>query len=253
MAIVKPTKRPAAIVLDEILYRVLYKVLDCCIDQFPPILGVYLVFEISQLFFISKAYNLLTMETPKWYSPVDEAVFESRTIIISGVVNSELAEKVSRQLIALDRIDPKKPIYLYINSPGGEITSGFGIYDLAKFIEPKIITVVTGLAASMGSLIALCADKKYRLAFPNSKFLIHQPLISGSMMGSASDLAIHARDIVKTKEKINQIYSRETGRPIEEIREAADRDNWMTADEALEFGLVTRIVKNRAELEAAAK
>jgi len=154
-------------------------------------------------------------------------------------------------MIALERKDAKKPVYLFINSPGGEITSGFSIYDTAQFIEPEVYTVVIGLAASMGSLIALCAKKNRRLAFPNSKFLIHQPLISGTMYGSATDLDIHAKDIINTREKINQLYAKETGRNMEEVREATDRDRWMTAEEALKFGLISKIVKDRSELGSA--
>ncbi|MEQ8984605.1 MAG: ATP-dependent Clp protease proteolytic subunit, partial [Deltaproteobacteria bacterium] len=149
---------------------------------------------------------------------------------------------------ALERDDSERPVYLFINSPGGEVSSGFAIFDTAKFIQPEVITVVTGLAASMGSLIALCAEKKNRLAFPNSKFLIHQPLISGMLTGSASEIEIHARDIVRTKEKINQLYAQETGRPLDEVAKATDRDNWMDPNEALDFGLISRIVSSRAEI-----
>lgn len=159
-----------------------------------------------------------------------------------------MAHKINRTLLALERKDAKKPVFLFINSPGGEITSGFSIFDTARFIEPEIVTVVTGLAASMGSLIALCAPKKRRFAFPNGKLLIHQPLISGTLQGTASDLDIHARDILATKEKINQLYAKETGRTIEEIREATDRDNWMTAEQALDFGLISKIIGSRGDL-----
>ena len=161
---------------------------------------------------------------------------------------STLAHEVNKMILALEAADASKPIYLFINSPGGEITSGFSIFDTARFVKPKVYTVVTGLAASMGSLIALCVDREDRLAFPNSKFLIHQPLVSGMIQGSATEIEIHAKDIVKTREKINGIYSKETGRPIEEIQKATDRDNWMTAEEALEFGLINRIIETRSEL-----
>lgn len=187
------------------------------------------------------------MEFP-FFTPLDQKLFESRIVQISGPVGSKMAHDVNRTLLALERDDKDKPIYLYINSPGGEITSGFSIFDTARFIQPEVLTVVVGLAASMGSLIALCAEKKNRLAFPNAKFLIHQPLISGLLTGSASDIEIHANDIIKTKQKINELYSKETGRPIEEVAKATDRDNWMDANEALEFGLISRIVSNRTEI-----
>lgn len=183
-----------------------------------------------------------------FFTPLDSRLFESRIVQISGPVGAKLAHDVNKTLLALEREDSERPVYLFINSPGGEVSSGFGIFDTAKFIQPEIITVVTGLAASMGSLIALCAEKKNRFAFPNSKFLIHQPLISGMLTGSASDIEIHARDIVRTKAKINELYAAETGRPLEEVEKATDRDNWMDPSEALEFGLISRIVKHRAEI-----
>lgn len=184
----------------------------------------------------------------KFYTPLDEHLFSRRIVQISGGVSSELAHKVNKQILALEAADDKKPIYLFINSPGGEINSGFSIYDIARFVKPQVYTVVVGLAASMGSLIALCADKEHRLAFPNSKFLIHQPLISGVLQGQATDIVIHAKDIVKVKEKINKIYADATGKSIDEIKKATDRDFWMTATEAKEFGLVSRIVSNWDEI-----
>jgi len=183
-----------------------------------------------------------------FYTPIDESLFEGRIVLVSGGVGSELANDVNRQLLALERKDPKKPVYLWINSPGGEINSGFSIYDIARFIQPEVFTIVSGLAASMGSIIALCAKKENRWSLPNAKFLIHQPLISGILQGSASDLDIHAKDIVKVKERINQLYAAETGKSIEVIRKATERDNWMDPQEALEFGLISKIVKSRSEI-----
>lgn len=183
-----------------------------------------------------------------FYTPEDQMLFDSRIVQISGGVDSQLAYRVNKTIIALEKADAKKPIYLFVNSPGGEITSGFSIYDTARFVQPDVYTVVVGMAASMGSLISLCAPKERRLAFPNSKFLIHQPLISGSIQGQATDIEIHAKDIVKTKEKINKIYAEETGKPLSEIMEATDRDFWMNAQEALEFGLISKIISSHNEL-----
>ncbi|MEO1335545.1 MAG: ATP-dependent Clp protease proteolytic subunit, partial [Myxococcota bacterium] len=118
------------------------------------------------------------MELP-FFTPLDQRIYESRIVQVSGAVSSNLAHQVNRQLLALEREAADQPIYLYVNSPGGEVTSGFAIFDTARFIQPEIITLVTGLAASMGSIIALAAEKKNRWALPNAKFLIHQPLISG--------------------------------------------------------------------------
>jgi len=184
----------------------------------------------------------------KW-NPLDESLFKARIVQVSGPVNEKLALKVNREILAMAMNDDSKPIYLFINSPGGEVTSGFSIYDTAKFVKPEIYTVVTGLAASMGSLIALCAKKQNRWAFPNSKFLIHQPLISGGLTGSASDLEIHAEDLVKLKKKINQLYSEETGRDYDEIVKATDRDKWFDADEAKSFGLISKIITSISDLK----
>ena len=188
------------------------------------------------------------MNESLFFTPIDQSLFDSRIVQISGPVSSDLAYDVTRQLLALERVDAEKPVYLFINSPGGEINSGFSIYDTARFIGPEVFTVVAGLAASMGSLIALCAKKENRLGLPNSKFLIHQPLISGVMRGPASDIEIQAKDLIRTKEKINRIYAEETGKPLDEVVSATDRDNWMTAEEALDFGLISRIVSNRREM-----
>ena len=187
------------------------------------------------------------MEHP-FFTPLDQRIYESRIIQVSGGVSSKLAHEVNRQLLAMERESADKPIYLYVNSPGGEVTSGFAIFDTARFVQPEIFTVVTGLAASMGSIIALAAEKKNRLALPNAKFLIHQPLISGVLQGSASELEIHAKDIIKTKRRINELYAEETGRSVEEVEAATDRDNWLDATEALEFGLISRIINRRTEI-----
>jgi ATP-dependent Clp protease protease subunit len=169
-------------------------------------------------------------------------------ILIHGGVGSELAERVCKEILALEAADPKKPIHVYINSPGGEVTSGFAIFDTLRYVRCEIKTIVSGLAASMGSIISLAAKKENRLAMPNSKFLIHQPLISGMIRGSASEIEIHAKDIIKMRERINQLYATETGQPIEVVRQATDRDNWMEPEEALKFGHISRIIKSHAEI-----
>jgi len=184
-----------------------------------------------------------------YYTPLDQSLFDSRIILVDGVVNSELAHNVNKSLFALEKADPKKPIFLHINSPGGEVTSGFSIFDTVRFIEPKVYTLVVGLAASMGSVIALAASKENRFAFPNSKFLIHQPLIQGTIYGQATDLDIRAKDIIKTKEKINRLYAEETGLRYEDIVGMTERDKWFNALEAKDFGLISKIVSKRSELE----
>lgn len=183
-----------------------------------------------------------------FFSPIDQIFFEQRFIQVSGGVNSKLAHETNRLLLSLDKLSDTKPIYMFIDSPGGEINSGFSIYDTAKFISAPVFTIVAGLAASMGSIIALCSPKERRFALPNAKLLIHQPLISGYLQGPASDLEIHAEDIVKTREKINALYARETGRSIEEIAKLTDRDHWLNPEEALKLGLISKIIKTKAEL-----
>ena len=178
----------------------------------------------------------------------EKELFEARIILISSPVNSKLAHFVNTKLLAMERADDKAPIYMFINSPGGEVHSGFSIFDTARFIKPTVCTVVTGLAASMGSIIALCADKGNRFAFPNSKFLIHQPSVSGGLGGSVSDIEIHARDLIDTKNMIIDLYAHESGQKPEVIREALDRDRWMTPQQAKEFGLISKIVTKRSDL-----
>jgi len=190
------------------------------------------------------------MENP-FFTPLDQSLFESRIVQISGGVGSQLAHLVNKQILSMAAADSKKPIYLFINSPGGEVTSGFSIYDTARFVEPEIYTVAVGLAASMGSLMALAAPPECRFAFPNAKFLIHQPLIGGVIQGSASDIEIHAKDIVATRDKINHLYAAETGRSFEEVQEATDRDNWMDVEEAKEFGLISKVISSISELPGA--
>lgn len=184
------------------------------------------------------------------FTPIDQYLFDTRTVFISGEVDSDLALKVNRQLLALERAKPDAPIVLWIDSPGGAVYSGFAIYDTARFIRPRIITVVAGMAWSMGSVIALCAEKEDRVALPNSKLLIHQPLIGGAMRGSASDLEIHANDIVELKRKMHRLYAERTGGSVEDFRKLMERDRWIEPPEGIELGLLSRIVANRAELDA---
>jgi ATP-dependent Clp protease protease subunit len=194
-------------------------------------------------------HTTTTIQAPT-FTPIDQHLFESRTIFLSGEVNSEMAVKVNRQLLAMERTNPTAPIVMWIDSPGGEIHSGFSIYDTARFIQPRVVTLVAGLAASMGSVISLCAEKEDRLCFPNAKLLIHQPLISGVIRGQASDLVIHATDIIETKKKLHRLYAERTGSPIEKFVEFMERDKWLLPKEALDLGLVSKIISNRKELEA---
>lgn len=191
--------------------------------------------------------------TTQAFTPIDQHLFESRVVFVSGEVNSELALKVNRQLLAMERASPTTPIVLWIDSPGGEIFSGFSIYDTAQFIQPRVFTLAAGFAASMGSVIALAAEKEDRLSFPNAKFLIHQPLISGTMRGSASELEIQATDIIATKKKLHKLYSDRTGSPMQKLEELMDRDHWIDPKGAMDLGLISKIISTRKELDALVK
>lgn len=187
-----------------------------------------------------------TME-PK-FTPIDQHVFKSRTIFVNGQVNSELALNVNSKLLAMEKDDPSKPIVLWINSPGGEVNSGFGIYDTIQFIQPTVITLVTGMAASMGSVIALAAEKENRFSFPNSKILLHQPLIGGVIRGQASDIEIHAKDIIALKKKMHKLYADRTGTDISKFETMMERDRWVDAEESIELGLISKVIRSRSEL-----
>lgn len=187
------------------------------------------------------------------FTPIDQHLFESRTVFVSGEVDSDLAQKVNRQMLAMERANPTAPIVLWIDSPGGEVYSGFAIYDTARFIQPRIITVAAGMAGSMGSVIALCAEKEDRFSLPNAKLLIHQPLIGGAIRGQASDIEIHANDIIELKKKMHRLYAERTGTKIEKFQELMDRDRWVEPKEAIELGLISKVLQTRKDLEAVLK
>ncbi len=182
-------------------------------------------------------------------NPIELELFSARIVMVYAPVDARLAHAVCAKLLALERADAEAPVYLFINCPGGEVYSGFSIFDTARFIRPRVITVVTGLAASMGSIISLCSKKEDRYSFPNTKFLVHQPLMSGGLAGSASDIAIHARDLIETKNRIIDLYAEECGRSVEDIKKALDRDTWLNPGQAKEFGLISKIITNRSELK----
>ena len=179
-----------------------------------------------------------------------EKFLKTRQIILSGEVNQENTEKVIKQLLLLEA-DSDKPIYLYIDSPGGSIDDGFGIFDMIRFVNAPVYTIGTGLIASMGALILLSVPKERRLGLPNSHYLIHQPLIGGAYRGVATDLEIQAEEIAKSKAKIVEIISSETGKSKEQVVQDTDRDFWLTADEAVEYGLISRVVTKRSDLPKA--
>jgi ATP-dependent Clp protease protease subunit len=181
---------------------------------------------------------------------LDSAILEKRRVFLSDAVDSETAKDVIRKLWYLDHVAPGKPILFVINSPGGSVDSGFAIWDQIKLLSSPVITLVSGLAASMGSVLSLVAGKGKRLATPNSRIMIHQPLIGGVIRGQATDLEIQAREIIKTRQQLVDLYVHATGKDQKVIEKAIDRDNWMSAEEALEFGLLDKIVTSMKDVES---
>lgn len=179
-------------------------------------------------------------------SDLSEKLMKTRQLILSGEVDKELAEKIVNHLFLLEA-DSDKPIYIFIDSPGGDVDSGFAIYDMIRFVNAPVFTVGMGLVASAGALIFLAAEKSRRLALPNSHFLIHQPL--GGMRGVASDIEIHAQEIEKMKAKLNRLVADETGKKLDDVAADMERDHWMSADEALAYNIVGKIIKSRKDLE----
>ena len=161
-----------------------------------------------------------------------------------------MAALVTAQLLFLEADNPKKEISLYINSPGGVVTSGMAIYDTMQFVKPAVATMCIGQAASMGSLLLSAGAKDMRYALPNARIMVHQP--SGGFQGQASDIERHAEDIVKMKKRLNEVYAKHTGQSMEVIERTLDRDHFMTSDEAKEFGIIDRVLTERADVETSA-
>lgn len=179
---------------------------------------------------------------------ISEKFLETRQIMLSGEIDKNLAEKIIKNILLLESMSETQPIYLYINSPGGDVDAGFAIFDIIRFVKPKIISIGTGLIASAASLILLASKAENRFGFPNSHYLIHQPL--SKMQGVASDIEIHANEIEKAKTKINKIIADETGTPLKKVSADTDRDYWLSADEALKYGLISKIIYSRDDLKS---
>jgi ATP-dependent Clp protease, protease subunit len=177
-------------------------------------------------------------------------LLKERIIFITGPVEDGMATLVCAQLLFLEAENPKKEINLYINSPGGVVTSGMAIYDTMQFIRPPVSTLCIGQAASMGSLLLAAGEKGMRYATPNARIMVHQP--SGGFQGQASDIERHAQDIIKMKRRLNEVYVKHTGRDYETIEKTLDRDHFMSADEAQEFGLIDRVISSREAAEKTA-
>ena len=177
-------------------------------------------------------------------------LLKERIIFISGAVEDMMSTLVVAQLLFLEADNPKKEIAMYINSPGGVVTSGLAIYDTMQFVRPAVSTLCVGQAASMGSLLLAAGNKDMRFALPNARIMLHQP--SGGFQGQATDIMLHAQEILNLKKRLNEIYVRHTGQPLKKIEEALERDYFLTAEMAVEWGVIDKVVDKRPE-EAAAK
>ncbi|MDC0875626.1 ATP-dependent Clp endopeptidase proteolytic subunit ClpP [Candidatus Pelagibacter sp.] len=171
-------------------------------------------------------------------------LLKERIIFLTGQINDNVASLVTAQLLFLEAEDPKKEIYLYINSPGGLVTAGLGIYDTMQYVKPDISTLCIGQAASMGSFLLAAGTKGKRFSLPNSRIMVHQP--SAGFQGQVTDIEIHANEVLSLKKRLNEIYSKHTGKTVEEIKTALERDNFMTADVAKTFGLIDEVVEKRS-------
>ncbi|MEZ4241915.1 MAG: ATP-dependent Clp protease proteolytic subunit [Myxococcota bacterium] len=185
---------------------------------------------------------------PKLLGPVGKHLFRSRQVPVFGAIDDMVAARVISQLLALEQEDDSSPITMILNSPGGSVVDGFAIYDTMRFIKPELHVLCVGIAASIATVILLGAPKEHRLAMPSTKLLIHQVYIPGVVRGQASDLEITARELLQTRDRINQLLADECGQPIERVTKDTNRDYWMTAPEAVEYGLIARVVASRADL-----
>ncbi len=170
-------------------------------------------------------------------------LLKERIVFVVGPINDNIASLVTAQLLFLESEDPKKDISLYINSPGGLVTAGLGIYDTMQYIKPEVSTLCIGQAASMGSFLLSAGKKGKRFSLPNSRIMVHQP--SAGYQGQATDIEIHANEVMSLKKRLNEIYSKHTGKGVEEIKSALERDNFMTPENAKEFGLIDKVVDKR--------
>ena len=171
-------------------------------------------------------------------------LLKERIIFLTGQINDNVASLITAQLLFLEAEDPKKEIYLYINSPGGLVTAGLGIYDTMQYVKPDISTLCIGQAASMGSFLLAAGTKGKRFSLPNSRVMVHQP--SAGFQGQVTDIEIHANEVSSLKKRLNEIYSKHTGKSVDEVKSALERDNFMTAEVAKSFGLIDEVVEKRS-------
>ena len=185
-------------------------------------------------------------QAPKMPDSITEKFMKTRQIILSGEINKELAEKIVSQLLVLEADDAEKPIYMYIDSPGGDVDAGFAIFDTIRFISCPVVLVGMGLIASAATLVLLAVPKEMRVGLPNSRYLIHQPM--SGMRGVATDIEIHAKELEKTRAKLNKIIADETGTPLDQVAKDTDRDYWLDAEDSVKYGLISKVVTKRTDL-----
>ena len=176
----------------------------------------------------------------------ERQLLRSRSVLLFGTIEPKHTREVVRQILVLDQISKTKPIRVYINSPGGAADDGFAIYDVLNFVSAPVSTIVTGLAASAATIVLLGAPKEQRLILPHSRVMVHQPSIG--VRGTASDIAITAKEIIRLRKKANELFANETGRSVEQLEQDMQRDYWMSADEAVEYGLIHKVIRSSSEL-----
>lgn len=176
-----------------------------------------------------------------------QKILETRTILLSGEINKDLAQKVVTQLLLLENLS-NDPIKIFIDSPGGDVDAGYAIFDMIRFIKPEVFMIGMGLVASAAALVLLAVPANRRLGLPNSRYLLHQPLLGGVYQGVATDIEIRSKEIQKTRDKINQVIAKQTKKSIKTVEKDTDRDFWMDALEATEYGLISKVVTSRSEL-----
>lgn len=198
---------------------------------------------------MSNLVPVVIEQTPRGERSYDiySRLLKDRIILLGTPINAAVANNVIAQMLFLEADNPDKDIQLYINSPGGSVTDGLGIYDIMQFVKCDVATTCIGMAASMGSLLLAAGTKGKRYVLPNARVMIHQPLISGGLGGQASDIEIHAKELIRMKEQLTKIYQHHTGQDYELLEKSMDRDNFMSATTAMEFGLVDKVVEFRKE------
>ena len=195
--------------------------------------------------YMNQLVPMVVEQTPRGERAFDiySRLLKERVIFITGTVEDHMANLIVAQLLFLEAENPEKDINLYINSPGGSVTAGLSIYDTMTYIKPDISTLCIGQACSMGAVLLAGGTKEKRFALPNSRIMIHQPM--GGFQGQATDIEIHANEVMSLKKRLNEIYSKHTGKSVDQIKEALERDNFMTPDNAKEFGLIDKVVEKR--------